>query len=892
MRLKSIARQGLKGGTVAHDFSSPLVIVEGPNGSGKSTIAEALAFLRGEPVGGAAVDGPGLMGLLGDPGGVAVSAVFEHDGQLINVRRSRLLDAGSLKRSRVTLNNVEVDNEKLLSATVCGGTPASIMDLSPDRMRATLAMLGGGGDDIAVEREAARERLARARAAEQAARAACETSRQAAPERAIRPEEIAEAEQQLAAAQAERGAWAVKLVELEAKVAAASTAWAAHSAREKDLAAEIEALERRLAAPITQAPSAEDLQRAESALEDAQAVLAAAREDAQAANTSWKLAQREVDVAESTLAHVRGGTCPTCGQATQGMIPELEAKLENARAFEDGLREDHETAASWAHDAAEDLPRLSKAVVSMRAAQASQNLRSAADTVASHRLATLKQQVHEHRATFGNADAMKKELEAHLAAPPPETGTLQARVRKLGEERAAVLRWQSDLETRETAEAETSVASKHFDSVRKKEAMLVAGGAQRIIDAASPFAPPGNEIVYMDIAGTFGLRDLVSQVAWYGPGLSAGQRKMLDLALVVAMHEVMPTPGLRALVVDDADQLSEGTMTALRDACELAVDLDQLDFVLITTCHPQPIRPRWQRIAMGVDLFAAPGPVDLVSFGDPGTAELAAFIDHHAADHSPLLIPPAELAAMTEPAYSVPPAVAEKFRAWDAEAAAAVDAEPQPAIEATHTVMAACICKASPCLVCNGTHTQVVSAGQPRDFGREVNLYRLRTVVKNLGPADREALRGPDYAPPQEAASLFVAGLLQANGRRSVAGELAWDFLVNGKASDENGLTLDLNGPDRPPPPDGAGLTVDEAKRVIRATGAGTAALRHIASQGGEDHSKSVAQTCIVLIAQRAYSAGMQKVELESLIAAATELFPKSTRGKGAASVDSSGDEG
>lgn len=642
IKLKSISILGLKGRERRVYDLSPRVLVVGDNGTQKSSVRDALDFLLGRRVAGVAGDkGRALLGAVGG-GTVEVEAVFDVEGTLHTVKRSRVLERDTFREAVLEVDgSSEKAAERLDSMLGDTSAPAGAawLDLSDDKLLGELAVLGadtqpellpGMLDELAKHvpdimeyeqqrralvgrpaamvtfaRETARDLLKKRRAELAVATKSSEASRVAAANDRVRPEDVERLQgdvSRIATANAEREA---RIREAQANLDAAQGQIDRHQADARAMAAQIETIAARLLPADAKRPDVAALAAAlEKARTDHQAArnyLADERGEQRAAAEVYGEKTRAVDQAETMLEQARGhlallkqGCCPTCHQAITVAV---------RSAFDDAVRAT--ATALQAAQEAKEAQRLYLQQVASSVAAAEQAEQRALETVgaAEHRLGVARQLAAAFDADADRRaehDRLKKALHDHRANVPPSTAALadafevararpaedlraaQERLRLATEATQRVKRWREDLASREATEAAVDAAKRAVELVAEVEGKLADAGADRLLVAVRQYMPAQfGRPVYS--AGTLGLEHEDGSRS-YGPGLSEAQRLVFSLALDRALDEITGRRFRTAVV--EADPLSAATREWVRRALEADVATDQIDLVVLITCHP------------------------------------------------------------------------------------------------------------------------------------------------------------------------------------------------------------------------------------------------------------------------------------------------------------------
>lgn len=933
MKLLDLTVKGFKGTSATVDFSNPLLLILGENGSGKSTVAEAFRFLLGERVLGASASrGPGLLGAVPDGQGLDVSLSFEDETGLHHTaRRVRTItDHGGLGVAAFTL-----DGEPANVKDVFGSTRISASDLvtgSDDVVRGLLARIGSeGGLDadawtalverlspagqmeplrasdseakVAALRASASADLSQAHVALRRAEGALEASRKAKPEHAVRPDAVTAAELALAEAEARHNEWAQQHRELEQRGAAGGE-MAAWDAREKDLARDAEPR-----GGILQA--GDDIPRLKA---EAAAVSNAAREwvanaNEERARDAFKFRGAEASVAGAAAladaarlgveALEHASVCPTC-QAEIG--PDTVAVV---RANADRLETESALAEEAADAAQQDLDfsdeTLIEALKSLDDAErAERDLQT--KIAESERVAAVLVALQQHRAL---GRPQPGATDAELAASKAEEPSRDARAafREAAEAHAKHTRFTDDLKAREEAEAAVEVKKKLAKDVRDFETTLVRHGWVRLTEWVPNYLPEGWHVDYFDECG-IGLQ--IGKDRWWGPGLSEAQRVTLEFALERAIFSL---EGRRCRVATlEADGLSDRTLTAVLDALELEHDLGSVHAAIVTTCHERPERARW----------------NVVSLDAP--AEAAAPVETEAADRARAPAPPpgagdgddhqtraGELAARIEQQRTTNPA-----RAGGSACAPGPDIKVNCGSCHGSTWSRS---SSGACSACRGTGSVTVTAGEAlelpwsfnverqlveagfgdalyareaeaaRDFCDKpgpINVYRVRAVVQSLPPVAGDLISaGKPLAPMGVISHTLVAeGLAQRagpdeTGCRAVsyteAGLIAAD-LVGRDLLQLHALQRLVRDVPLPVDDDGneAGLSVSEAKDILKVNSPGARALRRVL--GVEDPKSRKGpnvREARVQVIEKWVESGTSRDGALAALSAAMDEFPK-----------------
>lgn len=609
MKLRNLTIQGLKGAGGSIDFDGPLVMVEGDNGTGKSRIIDAIRFLWGADVAGASAHrGKGLVPAT--DGDLVVTAIFDDDGTEITIERRRVAkNADSLGDSIITINGQRATDDDLMKAI---GTfaIADWLDLSTDRLNVELCRLVGDAsiiDALEPAKRAALDAAANSRAAE----IAFEAARKVAPA-GITPgliDRLTAEQEREAAAWAE---WNAVLTDLVQREMSADAMIAKHGADEREMNAQLHALQARLppaAAVLSDAERAEitkAIDEITAYCDDLKLALQDAGEMLTAARGEHGIAATLIQQARDNEAHLSGGTCPTCRQAVS------EQLIAALRSAIDALNERAATAQA----------NLDAAMLND---QQTRDALSAADADLREHVARLSaddraRETAKRRAEIqGQIERLQKDLHAHRGRVPPSSAQLAEQVRlhrasepsrgsseRLKEamaERTRYEAFQSALKAREASQVAAAKAKAARESIEAEIAAKRSEGFDVLRSAVDPFLPSGNTMAITPYG--LGLTD--GAKSWSGPGLSGGQRLMLRTAMQAADAALFGRRRFKFIEVDAAEQLSPTALGSLRDSLEIDAATGALDLAIVASCRREPRREGWQLIEMGPpDPFAPP----------------------------------------------------------------------------------------------------------------------------------------------------------------------------------------------------------------------------------------------------------------------------------------------
>lgn len=650
-KILSVDAVGLKGGDWRVEFSERCVLVVGPNGSRKSSIRNALEFLFGLRIEGAAsANGAGIVGLVsGDVMRVCVRV--EIDGTVREIARTRRYDRGTFKASEITIDGSPVDAAGL--AAVVGNVTLNagdtLLGASADTLRSELARLAlladfqraegmpGTPEALAAERERRKGAVNKANEALRAAQKSLDASVRSAPDAPVRPEQVEAAK---ADAQRDRDAfqaWAAQSAEIKAKVAQAADALAVWRSNERVASEHLNRAVADLARTEADAAglSAEDAKsRIDAAVSRGEGIKAemaftmddindAVAERERAVSDVARLEQRH----ESSSGAVRSMTephCPTCGQAVgpevverlteiaksdlltldaaRGALAKIDARIK-------ALRAEYAERTAQASDAAGDGKR---AVVVFDAAKRAEGLRL--DVV------RLTEVVDNLRASRPATPATLEAEAESINRKRPESVDHSARIERLAAQLNAQQRLINDQRERDAAEKATQATKAALASLAEYEEGLVSTVTAEIARRVNPYLAAMDLEVVIDGNG-LGVRSMATGAVWWGVGLSGAQRTAMSAALSAAV-QAMTGAALRLSVVEMDELAGDARVGALK-ALRSSVESGDLHLAVAITCHDDHHLRGWagfQRVETGAPVADAEPEVDAAPVADPDPA--------------------------------------------------------------------------------------------------------------------------------------------------------------------------------------------------------------------------------------------------------------------------------
>jgi DNA gyrase/topoisomerase IV subunit B len=627
IKFKRLEATGLKGGDIVVDLASANVLVVGPNGSRKSTIRNALEFVFGLAMDGAASQkGQGIIGLVsGDV--LAVTVNVEVDGVGLAICRRRVRSGATFKNAAVEINGqpaTDADLSAALGGVVDVGAGAALLAASPDALRAELASIalriGAAGKEgmpttaagLEAERVKRKDALNTANRNAKAAASAMESSRKAAPDSTVRPEAVEAAKARAASLRGEHEDWSRRVGEAEANLSAVDRAVATYNARRDRAVSAFKAASeavrswsvdsRGLGEPawsdkVTKARA--DVEAAETHIEEAERLHESERDAAATASEDKVRARAAVDSAKAAVASLNCDTCPTCKQSvTAELRGAFDAVLKDAEAMLVAVTATHAAAVARVADAAAKLRDAGTAAREKAAA-----LNAAKDGLAAAKRATeAAASLDAAKAELAIVDGTKAdgstdrhalaETLAEVRRSRPNVDGAENEIERLTREQAAHARFVTDTRARDAADKAVADAKAAVKALADYEATLTEAAETELKNAATAYLPAGWALDFVD--GAIGLQDS-DGVRWFGAGLSGAQLKILEVALTEAVFSA--TGAAVRLAFVEADELEGRALEALMLGLGSATAFEALHLALVISCHPVAgVTDAWQVI--------------------------------------------------------------------------------------------------------------------------------------------------------------------------------------------------------------------------------------------------------------------------------------------------------
>lgn len=632
-----LAVVGLKRGDWRVDFTSRNVLVLGPNGSGKSAVRNALEFLFGLKIEGAASgQGQGIIGLVsGDV--LRVECGLLVDGERHIIARERRFERGTFKAAVVTIDGEVVDAKTgiaaLLGGDVMMNPGADLLNASADALRAELARLAlmiksGAGDTgempttpeaLSAERERRKKAVNEANAALRAAQQSLDASVKRAPDSTARPDALEAAKVDAARAREAHQQWAAEHAAVQARVNAAQREVDAWERRRVGAVSERDRLVRERDDMVSRGVASEAdaqsaISRAARAIEATETNLAFANDalrdehdaKAQAQGDAARAAEkhRAALAAREALAH---DTCPTCGQAvTAALLGSFDAVVADCAAAVNGANSALASAGKKIAEVVTEIDGHRRTLETERKAHAD----ATAALQRAQRLALLNSQIETHNKAVvqitserpASPDAIAAELRA-VETRRPAPSASEDKIAQLSAELNAHQRLLADKSARDAAQAQAESAKKAAADLAAYEESLVHGAADVLCKVASDYLDgtgwgviiDTDRGVCLDVPGDSGAG------VWYGAGMSGAQRKVLEAALSEAVLSI--TGAAVRISAVEADEVSGHTLTCMMGALEDATARGSLALALVITCHSVGASEHWQQIGT----LSAPG---------------------------------------------------------------------------------------------------------------------------------------------------------------------------------------------------------------------------------------------------------------------------------------------
>lgn len=635
IRFTFVEAVGLKGGNWRVDFTSRTVLVTGPNGSGKSRIRNALEFVFGHKVEGAASgQGQGIVGLVaGDI--LRVTVGVEIDGTEHTICRERRFERGTFKTATLLIDGVAAD-AKTGIATLLGGDVvlnpgADLLNASADTLRAELARLAlmlkrDGGDTegmpntpeaLSAERERRKKAVNEANATLRAAQQSLDASVKRAPDSTVRPEMVEAAKADAAKARAAFDAWSQKHAAVKARHDAAEADVAKWKRQHALANEELIRLERECSA-LADVGTAEDalakvatalrnidaaetnLDFATDALNDAQDAKTQAASDVARLTEKFAAAQ----AAKKALEH---DTCPTCGQVvTAALLGNFESVVTDCASALNGAQASLKSATDEVAEVSKEINGHRATIAELRRGHAAaQQAVASANALVGHKAALVKavEVLAEINAKRPAApDAVLNELRAS-EAQRPEVGDAEDRIAKMAAELNAHQRLLADKSARDAADTAATAAKRALAALSDYEETLVRAAIDEISLSASLFLAPTGWSFGISLEDGPYLCN-VEGTRWFGAGLSGAQRVLLAAAISDAVLHITGAE-VRIFMVE-ADELSGAALHGLLAGLSAGGD-DRTALAVVITCHPVDdylIPPIWQRLGDGFPSLA------------------------------------------------------------------------------------------------------------------------------------------------------------------------------------------------------------------------------------------------------------------------------------------------
>lgn len=630
IRFTFVEAVGLKSGNWRVDFTSRTALVTGPNGSGKSRIRNALEFVFGHKVEGAASgQGQGIVGLVaGDT--LRVTVGVEIDGAEHTICRERRFERGTFKTATLMIDGVAAD-AKTGIATLLGGDVvlnpgADLLNASADTLRAELARLAlmidrDGGDTegmpntpeaLSAERERRKKAVNEANAALRAAQQSLDASVKRAPDSTVRPEMVEAAKADAAKSRAAFDAWSQKHAAVKARHNAAEAEvakWKQQHARANEerirLERECSALAdvgtaedalAKVATALRNIDAAEtNLAFANDALNDAQDA------KAQAVSDVARLAEKYA-AAHAVKKALENDTCPTCGQAvTAALLGNFESVVADCGSALSGANALRNAATDEVASVVREIQGHHATIAELRRGHASaQQAVASANALVGHKAALAKavEVLAEISAKRPAApDAVLNELRAS-EAQRPEVGDAEDRIAKMAAELNAHQRLLADKSARDAADTAATAAKKALAALSDYEETLVRTAIDEISLSADLFLAPTGWSFGISLEDGPYLYN-VEGTRWFGAGLSGAQRVLLAAAISDAVLHI--TGAAVRIFMVEADELSGAALNGLLAGLSVGCD-GRTALAVVITCHPVDdgdAHPGWQRLGDG-----------------------------------------------------------------------------------------------------------------------------------------------------------------------------------------------------------------------------------------------------------------------------------------------------